>query len=116
MYNVCISLQNIPQKLVVTRNLYFHTSVHGVGDIRHMEIHTAEALVLRSSPYEFEIELKLNYVALVRKRTIPTERPPLVGEVSANFLRIQGVAWSAQRILPAVNSVFLTEAATFSFK
>jgi hypothetical protein len=26
-----------------------------------------------------------NYVALVRERTIPTERPPLVGEVSANF-------------------------------
>jgi hypothetical protein len=24
-------------------------------------------------------------VALARKRTIPTERPPLVGEVSANF-------------------------------
>jgi hypothetical protein len=24
-------------------------------------------------------------VALVRKRTIPTERPPLVSEVSANF-------------------------------
>jgi hypothetical protein len=28
---------------------------------------------------------KLNSVALVRKRTIPTEQPPLVGEVSANF-------------------------------
>jgi hypothetical protein len=27
---------------------------------------------------------KLNSVALVRERTIPTERPPLVGEVSAN--------------------------------
>ena len=26
-----------------------------------------------------------NSVALVRKRTIPTERPPQVGEVSANF-------------------------------
>jgi hypothetical protein len=26
-----------------------------------------------------------NSVALVHKRTIPTERPPLVGEVSANF-------------------------------
>jgi hypothetical protein len=26
-----------------------------------------------------------NSVALVRKRTIPTERPPLVGEVNANF-------------------------------
>jgi hypothetical protein len=28
---------------------------------------------------------KLNSVALVRKRTIPTERPPLFGEVSANL-------------------------------
>jgi hypothetical protein len=27
----------------------------------------------------------------VRERTIPTERPPLVGEVIANFLRIEGV-------------------------
>jgi hypothetical protein len=30
-------------------------------------------------------ETKQNSVALVRKRTIPTERPPLVGEVSANL-------------------------------
>jgi hypothetical protein len=29
-------------------------------------------------------------VALVRERTIPTERPLPVGEVSANFLRIEG--------------------------
>jgi hypothetical protein len=29
--------------------------------------------------------LKLNPMALVRKRTLPTERPPLVGEVSADF-------------------------------
>jgi hypothetical protein len=29
--------------------------------------------------------LKLNSVALFRKRTIPTERPPHVGEVSAYF-------------------------------
>jgi hypothetical protein len=28
---------------------------------------------------------KLNSVAVVRKRTIPTERPPLVSEVSANL-------------------------------
>jgi hypothetical protein len=28
-------------------------------------------------------------VALVFERTIPTERPPLVGEVSANVLRIE---------------------------
>jgi hypothetical protein len=31
------------------------------------------------------IKNKLNSVALVRERTIPTERPPLVGEVSANL-------------------------------
>ena len=31
------------------------------------------------------LNVKLNSVALVRERTIPTERPPLVGEVSANF-------------------------------
>jgi hypothetical protein len=30
---------------------------------------------------------KTNSVALVRKRTIPTERPPLVGEISANISR-----------------------------
>jgi hypothetical protein len=30
-------------------------------------------------------EYYYNTVALVRKRTIPTERPPFVGEVSANF-------------------------------
>jgi hypothetical protein len=53
---------------------------------------------------------------IVRKRTIPTERPPLVGEVSANILRIDGIAWSAQRIPSVVNSVFLAGAATFPFK
>jgi len=31
------------------------------------------------------MDVKLNSVALVRTRTIPTERPPPVGEVSANF-------------------------------
>jgi hypothetical protein len=30
-------------------------------------------------------ELKLNSVGFVRERTIPTERPPLVNEVRANF-------------------------------
>jgi hypothetical protein len=33
---------------------------------------------------------KTNSVAWIRERTIPTELPPLVGEVSANFLRIEG--------------------------
>ena len=34
---------------------------------------------------EMPYKTKLNSVALVRERTIPTERPPPVGEVSANF-------------------------------
>jgi predicted membrane-bound dolichyl-phosphate-mannose-protein mannosyltransferase len=42
----------------------------------------------------------------VRERTIQTERPPLVGEVIANFLRIEGAKWSAWRIPTAVFSVF----------
>jgi hypothetical protein len=48
-----------------------------------------------------------NSVTLVRERTIPTERPPPVGE---------GVAWSAQRIPTAVFSILYTGAATISFK
>jgi hypothetical protein len=40
-------------------------------------------------------------VAVFREWTIPTERPHLVGEVSANFCG-DGVAWSAQRIPTAV--------------
>jgi hypothetical protein len=34
--------------------------------------------------YRF-VQTPLNSMALVRERTIPTERPPPVGEVSANF-------------------------------
>jgi hypothetical protein len=44
---------------------------------------------------------------LVRKRTIPTERPPVVGEICANFLGVESVAWSAQRIPTAANLGFL---------
>jgi hypothetical protein len=50
--------------------------------------------------------VKLDSVALVRKRTIPTERQPLAGEVIANFLRIEGATWSSWRIPTAVFSVF----------
>jgi len=35
--------------------------------------------------FYFIIRLLTNSAALVRERTIPTERPPPVGEVSANF-------------------------------
>jgi hypothetical protein len=32
-----------------------------------------------------ERNIKKNSVALVRKQTIPTERPPLVGEINVNL-------------------------------
>jgi hypothetical protein len=51
--------------------------------------------------------MKRNSVALFCKQTIQTERLPLVGELNANFLRIEGVAWSARRIPTAVNLDFL---------
>jgi hypothetical protein len=38
-------------------------------------------------------KLKLNSVALVRERTIQTERPLFVCQVSAKFLRIKGATW-----------------------
>jgi hypothetical protein len=46
-------------------------------------------------------------MVVARKQTIRTERPPLVGEVSCQPLRVKGVAWSAQRIPTAVNLGFL---------
>jgi hypothetical protein len=49
---------------------------------------------------------KKNSMVWVREWTIPTERPPLVGEVIANFLRIERATWSAWRIPTAVFSVF----------
>jgi hypothetical protein len=35
--------------------------------------------------WSYKLKKKLNSVVLARKRTIPTERPQPVGEVSANF-------------------------------
>jgi hypothetical protein len=60
-------------------------------------------------------KLKLNSVALVRERAIPTERPPLVGEVVPD-LRIEGIAWSLQRIPTVVNLGFLDRTRYFSLK
>jgi hypothetical protein len=46
-------------------------------------------------------------VDLVRERILPTERPPLVGEVSANFCGYRGVTWSVRRIPYSRNLGFL---------
>jgi hypothetical protein len=48
----------------------------------HKELKAGTILLLPLLKY---IHSAVSAVALVSKRTIPTERPPLVGEVSANF-------------------------------
>ena len=60
------------------------------------------------------IYIKKNSVALVRVRTIPTERPPPVGEVSANFFADRRVSRGQRKGSPRpLISVFWTGAATF---
>jgi hypothetical protein len=50
---------------------------------QHTELHNRKGYILHTMN---TTTIKLtNSVALVRKRTIPTERPPLVSKVSANF-------------------------------
>jgi hypothetical protein len=79
------------------------------------QYHLNVPFVLRCSCTVFAVQTKPNSVVLVRERTIPTERPPLVGEVVSTFAD-RGVAWSAQRIPTAVNFGFLDRSCYFSFK
>jgi hypothetical protein len=51
-------------------------------------------------------KLKQNPRPLVRKRSMPTDRAPLVGEVNAIFCGEKGVALSAQRIPNAIKLGF----------
>jgi hypothetical protein len=77
---------------------------------------SAEQLTLRIESFQqfsqanttlASLHIATNSVALVRERTMPTERPPLVGEVSANFWEYSGVAWSVRRIPYGRNLGFL---------
>ena len=57
-------------------NLYSKYALNNV----YFALSASEFMLLRYLKY-----ITPNSVALVRERTIPTERPPPVGEVSANF-------------------------------
>jgi hypothetical protein len=61
----------------------------------------------RYKVYHINYPTGTNSVALICERTIPTERPPLVGKVSVNFCGWRGVAWSVQRIPYGRNLNFL---------
>jgi hypothetical protein len=47
--------------------------------------HSADTCFLYAKIWFLKYKTKTNSGALVRQRTIPTERPPFVGEVSAHF-------------------------------
>jgi hypothetical protein len=79
--------------------------------IRHQEQTLSTKTYMHFYMYLKYNSLNIYYTApwpLVRKRTIRIERPQLVGEVSANFLRIEDVtSWLVQRVPMAVNLGFL---------
>jgi hypothetical protein len=79
---------------------------HGLDDYIYFKRHI--------SIYQTKFHIwKQNSMVWVRERTIPTERPPLVGEVIANFFADRRCHVVSVTIPTAVFSVFWTGAATF---
>ena len=86
---------NLAKTSVVLRLLYVrcpatgsHTLLADLGQLGCNAVFSASFFnthILVSFPLYKRPKTKLNSVALVRTRTILTERPPPVGEVSANF-------------------------------
>jgi hypothetical protein len=85
---------------------YVHALHLETSNGRTMNFHTeAQASFIqwvRFNSHKVRFIYKTNSVAWVRERTIPTERPPLVGQLS----RIEGATWSAWLIPTAVFSDF----------
>jgi hypothetical protein len=61
----------------------FRSELRRISSLQTKLVHRITGFV--SFVHRTEFYLLTYSVALVRKRTIPTERPPLVGEVSANI-------------------------------
>ena len=72
----------------------FVSMMHGQTNIRLTEMLSVVTLIFCRKYYSVRhyqrFYIKKNSVALVRERTTPTERPPPIGKVSANFLRKEG--------------------------
>jgi hypothetical protein len=62
------------------------------------------------------MKTKLNSVAFGPQANYTDRATAACRRSWCQFLRIEGVVWSAQRIPRPLISVFLTEAATFPFK
>jgi hypothetical protein len=127
VYYGAICNSHIPQ-FTTTRTEYFQSALHTSPLVPFSRggrflssrfpncLRATATATLDSQCFQLKLDpivTKLNSMAWVRDRTIPTERPTLVGEVIANFLRIGDATWSAWRIPTAVFSVFWTWAASF---
>jgi hypothetical protein len=74
-----LNCKNMIEKIVDTRQ----ESALGMNTKENKQLHVhVSSRELRTEPQYKEIT---NSVVLVLKRTIPTERPPLVGVVNVNF-------------------------------
>jgi hypothetical protein len=62
------------------------------------------------------VSIKKNYGAVVRQRTIPTDRPPLVGEVTANFSGWRVSRGQRNESPTVVNFGFLDRSRYYPFK
>jgi hypothetical protein len=78
-YNYRSEIHTVMRSLIINSSANTTSSYHG-GEVRGHVTRTEESI----NTYTVK-KTRLNSVALVRKQTIPTERPPLVGEGSANF-------------------------------
>jgi hypothetical protein len=58
---------------------------YGYMALTYIVMHIRAVLRARKLLPSCRLKLKLNSMVWVRERTIPTERPPLVGEVIANL-------------------------------
>ena len=75
-------IYHITFRVIDVYKIYLRTKRTGVS------IRRSELLRIHSGLIKIHTSIQnkqTNSVALVRERTIPTERPPPVGEVSANF-------------------------------
>ena len=70
---LCTVVLTCPTKLAAFTVMLFRTRMEANGCTE------------RSAKQPTTYAIKKNSVALVRERTLPTELPPPVGEVSANF-------------------------------
>jgi hypothetical protein len=95
------------QNVIPTCHLKFRGGLNEVQNrVTQFCVRTASRRNWCSMIQGYQTNKQTNSMVWVRERTIPTERPQLVGEVIANVLRIEGATWSAGRFPTAVFSVF----------